>query len=66
MKKQLEEAKIASENKIVEPKVLNVSNEENTDSLLEQLQNDYKEKFKTEVPIRYKNDESWIAKKLAE
>lgn len=66
LKKQLEEAKIASENKIVEPKVLNVSNEENTDSLLEQLQNDYKEKFKTEVPIRYKNDEAWIAKKLAE
>lgn len=66
LKKQLEEAKTASENKIVEPKVSNVYVEEDTASILEQLQNDYKEKFKTEVPIRYKNDEAWIAKKLAE
>lgn len=73
LKKQLEDAKKASENKIEAPKtkedVVNEDEEdENTEnvSVLEQLQNDYKEKFKTEVPIRYKNDEAWIAKKLAE
>lgn len=70
LKKQLEEAKKANENKIEEPKITKVVNEEetktNTISVLEQLQNDYKEKFNSEVPIRYKNDESWIAKKLAE
>lgn len=71
LKKQLEEAKKANENKIGEPKIPNVVNEEDekgtdTISVLEQLQMDYKEKFNSEVPIRYKNDESWIAKKLAE
>lgn len=71
MKKQLEEAKKANENKIGEPKIPNVINEEDekgtdTISVLEQLQMDYKEKFNSEVPIRYKNDEAWIAKKLAE
>ena len=73
LKKQLEDAKKANENKIEAPKtkedVVNEDEEdENTEnvSVLEQLQNDYKEKFKTEVPIRYKNDEVWIAKKLAE
>jgi hypothetical protein len=35
-------------------------------SALEQLQEDYVNKFKSEVPIRYKNDEVWLAKKLAE
>lgn len=39
---------------------------EDIKSTLEQLQEDYKLKFKSEVPIRYKNDEAWIAKKLAE
>lgn len=39
---------------------------EDVKSTLEQLQEDYKLKFKSEVPIRYKNDEVWIAKKLAE
>ena len=76
LKKQLEDAKKANENKIEAPKTKDVDvvdedeneEDENTEnvSVLEQLQNDYKEKFKTEVPIRYKNDEAWIAKKLAE
>lgn len=35
-------------------------------STLEQLQEDYVNTFKTEVPVRYKNDEVWLAKKLAE
>lgn len=57
---------------IVTEKVVNVLGEEEEEedskvkSTLEQLQEDYKLKFKSEVPIRYKNDEVWIAKKLAE
>ena len=31
-----------------------------------EMQKQYKEKFDKEVPLRYKNDETWIAKKLAE
>lgn len=33
---------------------------------LEELQQEYLEKFKSEVPVRFKNDKSWIAKKLSE
>lgn len=47
--------------KVVEEEEANVGK-----STLQQLQEDYKLKFMSEVPIRYKNDEVWIAKKLAE
>ncbi len=35
-------------------------------STLEQLQEDYENKFGKEAPIAYKNNEVWLAKKLAE
>ena len=35
-------------------------------STLEQLQEDYVTKFEKEAPIAYKNNEVWLAKKLAE
>ena len=76
LKKQLEDAKKANENKIEAPKTKYVDvvdedeneEDENTEnvSVLEQLQNDYKEKFGKEAPIAYKNNEVWLAKKLAE
>ena len=76
LKKQLEDAKKANENKIEAPKTKDVDvvdedeneEDENTEnvSVLEQLQNDYKEKFGKEAPIAYKNNETWLAKKLAE
>ena len=76
LKKQLEDAKKANENKIEAPKTKDVDvvdedeNEEDENienvSVLEQLQNDYKEKFGKEAPIAYKNNETWLAKKLAE
>ena len=76
LKKQLEDAKKANENKIEAPKTKYVDvvdedeneEDENTEnvSVLEQLQNDYKEKFGKEAPIAYKNNETWLAKKLAE
>ena len=67
LKRQLAEstkttAPIVAE-KVTEDLEENASEEKST---LEQLQEDYKLKFKSEVPIRYKNDEVWIAKKLAE
>ncbi len=67
LKRQLAEsnkptAPIVNE-KVTEDLEENASEEKST---LEQLQEDYKLKFKSEVPIRYKNDEVWIAKKLAE
>jgi hypothetical protein len=69
LKRQLTEANAV---KVEAPEVTE-SKEDATDeipkdgkSILEQLQEDYKLKFNSEVPIRYKNDEVWIAKKLAE
>ena len=41
----------------------NASEEKST---LQQLQEDYVTKFKKEAPIAYKNNEVWLAKKLAE
>ena len=38
---------------------------EDTKISLEELQSSYKEKFGKDVPVRFKNDETWIAKELA-
>ena len=60
LKRQLEEAKASKSEAFV------VTEFKENKSTLEQLQEDYKVKFNVEVPIRYKNDESWIVKKLSE
>lgn len=63
LKKELEEAK---KTKIEEKEDWrNVHPEDLEPSVLEQLQADYVKKFEKEVPIRYKNDEVWLAKELA-
>jgi hypothetical protein len=69
LKRQLAESKAVK----VEAPTVTESKEDATDgpaereiSTLEQLRLDYKAKFEKEVPIRYKNDEVWIAKELAE
>lgn len=54
---------------IVTEKVVDVLEEEKAEkekSTLEQLQEDYVTKFGKEAPIAYKNNEVWLAKKLAE
>lgn len=75
LRKQLEEANKA---KMMEPKKEVVEEKTETTSedveeftgdttkSIEDLKAEYKVKFKSDVPIRYKNDINWIAKKLSE
>lgn len=70
LRKQLEEAKkadvVETKEEVVEETEYTEDVSEETTKSIDDLRAEYKEKFSYEVPIRYKNDINWIAKKLSE